>query len=635
MASLSIDKLKSLWSKRKQIFNDPQNEWILSRYGWTENLFNDIKDINIKFDQDKVFSVTKDGESKLIQGESKDEKGNDIKFYPCVDYFGTKEDGIPSDNPIDSMNIMVSYFPKYKNIISRIFCLLGGYNSTNHRMKDIFRIISNVATKQNDNGSLDTGRSQHPSSNLASNNYFFNVIYTINAIRDEEFDPQQSRFVLRYPNNESGKYYQGWNEADIMNSQRDTLRYKFPYKFFFMWTHEKTIHPLSLYVYQELVKNNLKDYPYKDDVNMDEDYSDFCNTWPKYSEEIGELIEPDSTKRTSDFYDELSKLITIQMIQDQDFSNIKDLISTGNKAVILYGPPGTGKTYEAKELTKFMLQSQDLKNVEFGNNIGDKGCVDIVQFHPNYTYEDFMGGITPSLNGETLAYTLKEGEFKKFCDTANKEENKSKKFIFIIDEINRADLSAVFGELLYALEYREEGITIPNFENKFIIPANVYLIGTMNNVDKSLVNFDLALRRRFSFFYMAPNLETIRNIIYNKLEAKVSSDKDSSYADSEDCKISPERISDYILRCSTINKTISDKNNVLQLGDSYQIGQAYFGKITDYLNSESSDISTFALEKLWRYNLEPLLKEYLGARSDDQEIKEELDNMRKEFTRDW
>ena len=85
------------------------------------------------------------------------------------------------------------------------------------------------------------------------------------------------------------------------------------------------------------------------------------------------------------------------------------------------------------------------------------------------------------------------------CDEASKDENVSKKFIIVIDEINRADLSSVFGELMYALEYRDEPISIPNFKELFVIPSNVYIIGTMNSIDKSLVTFDLALRRRFGF----------------------------------------------------------------------------------------------------------------------------------------
>ena len=145
--------------------------------------------------------------------------------------------------------------------------------------------------------------------------------------------------------------------------------------------------------------------------------------------------------------------------------NIQELLETGNKAIILYGPPGTGKTYTAKELicSELEISNKDLKDYKFNGDVSikEKGAWALVQFHPNYTYEDFIGGISPCLASGSLSYTLKTGIFKKICDEASKAENVSKKFIIVIDEINRADLSSVFGELMYALEYRDEPISIP------------------------------------------------------------------------------------------------------------------------------------------------------------------------------
>lgn len=190
-------------------------------------------------------------------------------------------------------------------------------------------------------------------------------------------------------------------------------------------------------------------------------------------------------------------------------------------------------------------------------------------------------------------------------------------FVFIIDEINRANLSAVFGELMYALEYRGESIDIPNFKKKFVIPTNVYLIGTMNDVDKSLVNFDLALRRRFSFYYVGPQMEVLSDIL-------------------ENCNIKDEQLAAYIERCKQLNRDISEENGILQLGPSYQIGHAYFGKLKDYMPksnvSQPVNISQYALEKLWAYNLEPLLKEYLGNRIEDRTVIDELNKEKEEFT---
>lgn len=201
------------------------------------------------------------------------------------------------------------------------------------------------------------------------------------------------------------------------------------------------------------------------------------------------------------------------------------------------------------------------------------------------------------------------------CDIANLEENKNKPFILIIDEINRADLSAVFGELMYALEYRNEKISIPNFEEPFVIPENIYLIGTMNSIDKSLATFDLALRRRFGFYKIMPDVNLLSDML----------------ATTNLCN---DSIKEFIKRCKNLNDKISN-NQILQLGYDYQIGHAYFAKIKDFIpdNKDEQSISTFDLEKLWIYHLEPLLEEYIGNRMEDPSIKDEMEKMKNEFIR--
>ena len=222
---------------------------------------------------------------------------------------------------------------------------------------------------------------------------------------------------------------------------------------------------------------------------------------------------------------------------------------------------------------------------------------------------------------------------KRFCDCAKQSMAESKgdapPFVFIIDEINRADLSSVFGELLYSLEYRDESINIPYF-GEFLIPSNVYIIGTMNNVDKSLVTFDLALRRRFSFLKLLPDMNVLREWNDNSEEQKE--------------KIHPEELEKYIERCRNLNENLcaqTDANNEgLGLKKDYQIGHAYFMKIADFCvleekNPEGDDpdanlrITQYALERLWDYHIEPLLEEYLGVMFEETE--EARRNLKNEF----
>ena len=488
-----------------------------------------------------------------------------------------------------------------------------------HIMKDEYRIISNSSTGLGDNKSLtSTGQIRHPSSHFANNNYFFNVINTIKDISNDTFQCDQSKLVLRWPNS---SYYSDDKQAE--ESQKEALRYRFPYKFFYMWTHD-VLHPVSLMAYKNLVLQEDSQIKYAPDSDLGQDIIDFTGTnggWSMYSSAIKNMIPDD--EQGEDFWKEMSQLISIVMIQDQQMKNIQELLETGNKAIILYGPPGTGKTYTAKELicSELEISNKDLKDYKFNGDVSikEKGAWALVQFHPNYTYEDFIGGISPCLASGSLSYTLKTGIFKKICDEASKAENVSKKFIIVIDEINRADLSSVFGELMYALEYRDEPISIPNFQELFVIPSNVYIIGTMNSIDKSLVTFDLALRRRFGFIKIMPQLQVLETIL-------------SDYNIEESC------LTNFIARCRDLNEHISRPNSRLQLGVDYQIGHAYYGKIKDFLTEcNESDpvqiITSFDLEKLWEYHLEPLLEEFLGNRIEDSEVIRCLEERKNEFTK--
>ena len=595
---LTKDKLLAAWRIRKQIFSEPANEYIIKRFDYVKKLFNEINE--------GICYIN----------------GNQLKFSdgssPSTNYFSCKEDDVTAAEAFTGVyNMRDKFSEENSDLILKIGCLLGGFSIEEHHMKDEYRIISNTITAPNDMGSLNSvGQTRHPSSHFADNNYFFNVIYTIHSIRDDKFDPNMSKLTLRWPTH--AYYPNGDTQAE--SSQKEALRFRFPYKFFYMWTHD-VLHPVSLMAYKNLIHQQDSQIKYEPDMQMNQDYIDFIaeTGWQSYSNNILNMIKEE--ERGDNFCDEMSKLLSVIMIQDQQMKDIQELLEIGNKAIILCGPPGTGKTYHAKELVckELGISKESLDSYKFdeSSSIFDKGAWTLVQFHPNYTYEDFIGGISPNIEGNNLSYSLKEGIFKKFCDVA--AVNKEKKFIIIIDEINRADLSSVFGELMYALEYRDEKVSIPNFSKPFVIPSNVYIIGTMNSIDKSLVTFDLALRRRFGFIKIMPNVSVLENIL-------------ADYNIDESC------MSGFINRCKDLNERIASSSSRLQLGVDYQIGHAYYGKIKDFIKKRKLDdtpqiISTFGLEKLWDYYLQPLLEEYLGNRVEDNDVINCLNSIKEDFTK--
>jgi len=169
--------------------------------------------------------------------------------------------------------------------------------------------------------------------------------------------------------------------------------------------------------------------------------------------------------------------------------------------IILQGPPGTGKTREAKRIAKALLGLGENDSLE-GNE-----QFKLIQFHPSYSYEDFVRGIVakPNEEGNGIVYTAENKILGTFAKEALKD--KDKPYVLIIDEINRANLSAVLGELIYALEYRGEAVQSMyaiDGENNLILPPNLYIIGTMNTADRSVGHIDYAIRRRFAFVNILP-----------------------------------------------------------------------------------------------------------------------------------
>ena len=226
--------------------------------------------------------------------------------------------------------------------------------------------------------------------------------------------------------------------------------------------------------------------------------------------------------------------------------------------LIFQGPPGTGKTYVAERLAKALT--------------GDTyGFVDVVQFHPSYGYKDFMHGIRPVTEGGRISFERVPGRFLRFCKAARDVPDKSP-CVLIIDEINRGNLSRIFGELMYLLEYRDQTIPLAGEEVRFGIPPNVYLIGAMNTADRSIALVDHALRRRFSFIHLAPDYDVLRSQL----------EKHNLIADG------------LLAALRAANAAIDDRN--------YEIGISFFLKDGAALRSTLRDI--------WEGEIEPYLEEY-------------------------
>lgn len=233
------------------------------------------------------------------------------------------------------------------------------------------------------------------------------------------------------------------------------------------------------------------------------------------------------------------------------------------RQLIFYGPPGTGKTYLAEKLASYLT--------------AEAGNYQLVQFHPSYSYEDFVEGFRPQVdeNG-ALSYVLTPGPLKQLADAARKSPTEP--FLLIIDEINRGNLAKIFGELYYLLEYRDQSLILQyggGSEDEFSLPRNLFVIGTMNTADRSIAMVDAAIRRRFNFVEFSPNRSPISDLLRSWLRHNDIS----------------EEPADVLVE---LNRRLDN--------DDYAIGPSYL--MNDDVKSQ------MGLERIWKYSIMPLLIEH-------------------------
>ena len=261
----------------------------------------------------------------------------------------------------------------------------------------------------------------------------------------------------------------------------------------------------------------------------------------------------------------VEKFLDEVYIDQEDYYNLINLLKN-KKNLIVEGAPGVGKTFMAKRLAYSIMGVKDIERVM------------MVQFHQSYSYEDFVMGYRPYENG----FKLKHGSFYKFCKKA--EEDSENDYFFIIDEINRGNISKIFGELFMLIESDKRGeknkIQLLYSDELFFIPKNVYIIGLMNTADRSLAMIDYALRRRFAFFNLKPgfNSEGFKNY-----QNELSND-----------------IFDNVIQ--VIGELNNEINNDDSLGEGFRIGHSYLCNFKEDVEEK--------LIYVVEYELIPLLKEY-------------------------
>lgn len=402
--------------------------------------------------------------------------------------------------------------------------------------------------------------------------------------------------------------YQGLTpEKKLIKFSNETKDFKNVFNQFHSYAKETTFNDLrsgakryKYYLQYLSLLKTLKDFDNKDlvfDLNGAYRYFEIFNNGKQYPlkvicRENMQILELESDFTTKQAEEKLERifnkkpLINIKFldvlsgeIKNNEISQKAENINMKTKNIMLYGSPGVGKTHNYKRLITMIENGESEKTIfdtisknettnDFDNSIFEtiknEKRIEFVTFHQSYSYEDFIEGFRPQKNG---IIDREDGIFKLLCEEADK--NPSKNFYIVIDEINRGNISKIFGELITLIEEDKRGkeeyrVKLPYSKETFLVPSNLYIIATMNSTDKSIATIDIALRRRFTFLKMKPNLDLVKN---------------------ENAKDLMQKLNEHI------SKTISE---------DYALGHSYFMKI------ENEDDLKFVKE----YKIKPLLEEY-------------------------